>query len=162
MKTIITVIISIALATFAQAQQKVSISDFESLDNTNWTGELMYVNYSDSKEVILPTTLRIEVEKNKIIFYKKYTTEESANDKSTIKIKKDGTYLGNEKIIRVQRSTDGSIEVETRYEGKDANRDATIYITYSFNEHQLSMKKEVEFKDAPGKFVRNQYSYTES
>ena len=162
MKTIIAFLISITLATFAQAQQKVRISDFTSLDNTNWTGELMYINYSDSKEVILPTTLTIEVKKNKIIFYRTYTTEQSANDKSTIKIKKNGTYLGNEKIINVTKNDDNSIEIETMYEGKDANKEATMYITYFFSTTQLILKKEVEFKDAPGKFIRNQYTYTKS
>jgi hypothetical protein len=162
MKTIITFLISIMLATFAQAQQKVSISDFTSLDNTNWTGELMYVNYSDNKETFLPTMLHLEVKNNKIIFQTKYTSEESANNKSTIKIKKGGTYLGNEKIIRVQKSVDGSIEIETMYEGKDNNKEATIYITYFFSNKQLIMKKEVEFKDVPGKFIRNQYMYTKS
>jgi len=162
MKTIITLLISIAVSTFAQAQQKVTNSDFESLHNTNWKGELMYVNYSDNKEVTLPTTLKLEVKKNKIIFQTKYTYEESANTKSTIKIKKNGTYLGNQKIINISRNDDGSIKIETMREGRDDNRKATIYITYFFNDTTLSMKKEVEFKDAPGKFVRNQYTYTKS
>lgn len=160
MKTIITFFISIAILSFAQAQQKVNISDFESLHNTDWTGEIMYVNYSDSKKVTLPTTLKIQVKNNNLIFKTNYTTEKSANSKNSIKLRKDGTYLGNEKIIRVQKSTDGSMEIETMYEGKDDNKDATIYITYFFNDTQLSMKKEVEFKDTSEKFVRNQYTYT--
>ena len=162
MKTIIALFISIAISTFAQAQQKVNINDFKILDNTNWTGELMYVNYSDNKEVTLPTTLQIEVKKNKIIFHTKYTYEASENNKSTIKLKKDGTYLGAQKVVSVQRNKDGSMEIETMYEGKDDNKDATIYITYFFNDKQLSMKKEVEFKDTSGKFIRNQYTYTKS
>jgi hypothetical protein len=162
MKTIITFLMSITLATFAQAQQKVTVSDFTSLDNTNWTGELMYVNYSDSKEVTLPTTLQVEVKNNKIIFRTSYITEESANSKMIIKIKKNGTYLGNEKIIRVEKLGDESMKIETMYEGKDANKEATIYITYFFSNKQFIMKKEVEFKDAPGKFIRNQYTYTKS
>jgi hypothetical protein len=48
------------------------------------------------------------------------------------------------------------------HEGKDANKEATIYITYFFSNKQFIMKKEVEFKDAPGKFIRNQYTYTKS
>ncbi|WP_046758746.1 hypothetical protein [Kordia jejudonensis] len=163
MKTIITVCIAIITITVAQAQtQKVTIADFESLDNTNWTGELMYVNYADNKEVILSTLLQLEVKKNKIVFNTKYTSEESANNKSTIKIKKNGTHLDNQKITKVSRFSDGSIQIETRYEGQDANKDAKIYITYFFNDKHLTMKKEVEFKDAPGKFVRNQYTYTKS
>ena len=162
MKTIIALFITLSIAAFAQAQQKVNITDFKNLDNTNWTGELMYVNYSDNKEVTLPTTLQIEVKKNKIVFHTKYTYEASENNKSTIKLKKDGTYLGAQKVVNVQRNDDGSMEIETMYEGQDDNKDATMYFTYFFNDKQLSMKKEVEFKDTPGKFVRNQYTYTKS
>ncbi|WP_298420685.1 hypothetical protein [uncultured Kordia sp.] len=161
MKTIISVLIVLIMSTFAQAQeQKITIADFESLHNTSWTGELMYVNYSDNKEVTLPTMLKLEVKKNKIIFNTKYTTEESANNKSSLKIKKGGTYIDNQQIMKVVRSKNGSIEIETTYKGKDDNKDATIYITYFFNSTTLSMKKEVEFKDVSGKFIRNQYTYT--
>ena len=162
MKTIIALFITLSIATFAQAQQKVNIADFKSLDNTNWTGELMYLDYQDNKEVTLPTTLQIEVKKNKIVFHTKYTYEASENNKSTIKLKKDGTYLGAQKVVNVQRNEDGSMEIETMYEGQDDNKDATMYFTYFFNDKQLSMKKEVEFKDTPGKFVRNKYTYTKS
>ncbi len=162
MKTLITLFITIAVSIFANAQQKVTISDFESLHNTNWAGELMYINYSDNKEVTLPTMLQIEVKQHKIIFNTKYTTEESANNKSILKIKNDGTYIGDQKITKVNRFANGSIEIETMYEGQDANKDATIYITYFFNDTKLSMKKEVEFKDTQGKFIRNQYTYTKA
>ena len=65
MKTLVTVFITIAITFCTQAQEKVNMSDFTRLDNTHWTGELMYINYSDNKEVILPTTLEIKVKKNK-------------------------------------------------------------------------------------------------
>ncbi|AXG71107.1 hypothetical protein KORDIASMS9_03362 [Kordia sp. SMS9] len=162
MKTLLTLCITIAMSIFAQAQEKVNMSDFESLNNTNWKGELMYVNYSDNKEVTLPTMLQIEIKRYKIIFTTKYTTEESENNKSTLKVKKDGTYIGKQKVTKVNRLANGSLEIETMYEGLDDNRDATIYITYFFNDTTLTMKKEVEFKDAPGKFIRNRYSYIKS
>lgn len=162
MKTFITLIITITVTFLTNAQEKVQMSDFESLNNTNWTGELMYVNYSDSKEVTLPTTLKIKVKKNKVVFYTEYPNEKSANGKSSLKLNNDGTYIGKQKITRVQRLANGSMEIETMYEGQDDNRDATMFITYFFNNNELSMQKEVEFKDAPGKFVRNKYTYTKS
>jgi len=162
MKTFITLFITITITYFAQAQEKVNMTDFTCLDNTNWTGELMYVNYSDSKEVTLPTTLEIKVKKNKVVFFTKYPNEKSANGKSSLRLNNDGTYIGNQKITKVNRLANGSMEIETMYEGQDDNRDATMYITYFFSDNQLSMQKEVEFKDTPGKFVRNKYTYTKS
>ncbi len=162
MKTIITLFITMTVAFFTQAQEKVSMSDFKSLHNTNWTGELMYVNYSDSKKVTLPTTLEVTVKKNKVVLYTKYTNESSANGKSTLKIHSDGTHIGKQKITKVNRMADGSMEIETVYEGLDDNRKATMYITYFFNDATLTMQKEVEFKDTPGKFIRNKYTYTKS
>lgn len=162
MKTFITLFITITVAFFSQAQEKVSMDDFTNLDNTNWTGELMYVNYSDSKEVTLPTTLEIKVKKNKVVLFTKYPNEQSANGKSSLKLNNDGTYIGGQKITKVNRLANGSMEIETMYEGQDDNRDATMYITYYFGKNKLSMQKEVEFKDTPGKFVRNKYTYTKS
>jgi hypothetical protein len=162
MKTFITIIITWTAVFFSQAQEKVAMSDFKCLNNTNWTGELMYVNYSDSREVTLPTTLEIKVKKNKLIMFTKYPNEKSANGKSALKLEKGGTYIGNQKIVRVDRQADGSLEIETVYEGQDDNKDATMYMTYFFNDTELSVQKEVEFKDAPGKFIRNKYTYTKS
>jgi hypothetical protein len=162
MKTLITLFITLTVAMLAQAQEKVNMSDFTCLDNTNWTGELMYVNYSDSKEVTLPATLEIKVKKNKLVMFTKYPNEKSANGKSTLKLEKDGTYIGNQKIIRVDRLANGSMEIETMYNGQDDNKDATMYMTYFFNQKELTVQKEVEFKDTPGKFVRNKYTYTKS
>lgn len=162
MKTFITVFITITVAFFTQAQEKVSMADFSNLDNTNWTGELMYVNYSDSREVTLPTTLEIKVKKNKVILFTKYPNESSANGKSTLELSKDGTHIGKQKITKVNRMANGNMEIETMYEGQDDNRDATMYVTYFFSNNKLSMQKEVEFKDTPGKFVRNKYTYTKS
>ncbi|MEM6687185.1 MAG: hypothetical protein AAF617_15495 [Bacteroidota bacterium] len=162
MKTLITLFITITVTFFTQAQETVSMSDFSNLDNTNWTGELMYVDYSDSSKVTLPTTLEIKVKKNKVVLYTKYPNEKSANGKSSLKLSKDGTHIGNQKITRVNRMADGSMEIETMYEGQDDNRDATMFITYFFTDSKLSMQKEVEFKDTPGKFVRNRYTYTKS
>ncbi|MEM6719609.1 MAG: hypothetical protein AAF611_09855 [Bacteroidota bacterium] len=162
MKTFITFIITMTATFFTYAQEKVSMDDFSNLDNTNWTGELMYVDYSDSSKVTLPTTLEIKVKKNKVVLFTKYPNESSANGKSSLKLSKDGTHIGSQKITKVHRMANGNMEIVTMYEGQDDNRDATMYITYFFSDNELSMQKEVEFKDTPGKFVRNKYTYTKS
>lgn len=44
MKTIITLLMSICLLSNLKAQQKITIADFEILNNTNWKGTLTYKN----------------------------------------------------------------------------------------------------------------------
>ncbi|WGD34225.1 hypothetical protein [Olleya sp. YS] len=160
-KTILALIIStITFSATSVAQTKVSMSDFEILHDTNWEGQLMYVNYRDGKEVVLKTTLRITIKGDKIMMSTQYNNEPEANTKSTIKLKKKGTYLGNEKIIEKTTLEDGTIKLVTVYQGKDDNRDATISKTYLFDGNHFSVTKEVTFEDTKEKLIRNKYTYT--
>lgn len=164
MKTLLTIfVLTITIINSSEAQDvTVSIEDFEVLNNTKWVGELMYVNYADGQEVILQTTMQIQVTKNKIIMSTQYGNEPEANSKNSIKLKKNGTYLGPEKIIKKTQLENGSTKIVTVYEGRDANKPATLYITYLLNNNTFSMTKEVVFKDGSEKFIRNSYMYTKA
>ncbi|WP_298759545.1 hypothetical protein [uncultured Psychroserpens sp.] len=160
-KHIITIAITvITLTVGAQSKTSITIDELSVLDNTQWTGELMYVNYNDSREVTLKTTMQIQIKGHKILMSTQYDNEPSANSKSTIKLKKNGTYFGNEKIIKKHISEDGKTTLTTFYEGRDANKLAKIYKTYVYDGNNFSVTKEVQFNDDSEKFVRNRYTYT--
>jgi len=160
MKTLVNTVMSIAFMLMVNAQEPLTIQDFQVLNNTQWKGELMYVNYGDDQEVTLQTTMQITIENNKIVMSTQYGNEPEANSKSSIKLKKKGTYLGNEKIIGTTISKNGTNTLITEYKGRDANKSATIYKTYVFDGSSFSVTKEVQFKGTKEKFVRNKYSYT--
>ena len=159
MKTVFTIIISICLLSNVKAQTRVETSDFEILNNTNWKGTLMYKNYSDGKEVILQTTMFIIVKKNKVITEIKFPGEPKANSKYRIKLKKKGTYFGDEKIVSKYVLSNGALKIMTTYNGNYNNKKAIMFKTYLFNKDSFSITKEVQYENSEDKFIRNKQTY---
>lgn len=159
MKNVITVLTTLFLTTGLFAQQKINISELEFLNNTSWSGDLMYVNYSDGKEVSLKTTMQIEIKKDKIIIKTQYTDEPSANTQSGIKLKKGGTFLGNEEIIERSNLENGKLKIVTLFKGKDNNKPATLIKTYLIGEKEFSVTKTAQYEDSNKELVRNRYTY---
>ncbi|TMM57208.1 hypothetical protein FEE95_12015 [Maribacter algarum] len=160
MKNAITLLLTVLLTSAAYAQNKVSISKLEFLNNTSWSGNLMYINYGDGKEVTLRTTMQVEIKGDKIVMHTQFTDEPSANSKNSTKLKNDGTYLGDEEIIEYSTSENGIQKIVTQFKGKDANKRATLYKTYLLGENEFSITKKVQYDDADEGFVRNRYTYT--
>ena len=159
-KTIMILVLSITFSGNVFTQNKVEMSDINILNNTKWQGNLMYINYSDGKEVYLKTEMQLEVKGNKIFMATQYNNEPNANSKGVIKLKKGGAYFGKEKVIEKSQLENGILKIVTMFEGQDNNKKATIYKTYLFNEKLYTVTKEVLFKDSEIKFIRNKYSYT--
>lgn len=159
-KVIIMLLISISFTENIIAQHKIAISDINMLHNTKWEGDLMYVDYSDGKETYLKTKMQLEIRGNKIIMSTQYNNEPEANSKVAIKLKKDGTYLGKEKIIEKTKRENGILKIVTLFEGKDNSKEASIYKTYVFNDSIYAVTKEIQLKGSKERFVRNKYSYT--
>lgn len=159
MKTTLSLFVSLNFVLLSLSQNTVTSLDFKSLDQTSWSGSLMYINYGDGKEVQLRTTMQIEVTENKIKIKTQYIDEPGANSAETIKIKKEGAYLGNEKIIEKTKDKDGRLKLVTMFKGKEANKAVTMYKTYLFDSNQFSISKEVQVNDSDEKFIRNTYNY---
>jgi len=160
MKKYITLaIVLITVTLHGQSENTVTNEKVLSLNNTQWVGELMYLDYSNGKETTLKTNMQITTKNNKITMNTQFVYEPSAISKNTIKFKKNGTYFGNEKITNKSVSADGTITVITTCEGRDNNEPPTITKTYNISELYFSVTKEVQFKDAKTKFIRNRSTY---
>ncbi|QCX00014.1 hypothetical protein FGM00_07840 [Aggregatimonas sangjinii] len=159
MKTFALVLLTALFTTPLLAQNSVTISELDFLDNTSWNGNLMYINYADGQEVNLRTTMQIRITKNAIQMNTQFTDEPGANSKSIIKLKKAGTYFGAEKIIAREKLKNGSLQITTSYDGNDDNKPATILKTYLLGEKELIITKEVNFKDSEDALIRNRYTY---
>lgn len=142
------------------AQNELSLADFKILDNTSWKGELTYKNYSDGKEVSIPTTIQFNVTDKAIETSIQYTYEPDRNIKSKTRINKNGTYFGKEEIIKKILKPDESFKITTKYLGKDDRKKALIFMTYQLNGNKYSITKEVQFLDTEERFVRHKYLYT--
>lgn len=159
-KMLIILVLSFTSTGILLAQNKVEISEINYLNNTKWQGNLMYINYSDGKEVHLKTDMQLHIKGNKIFMLTQYNNEPNANSKGVIKLKKGGTYFGKDKVIEKTQLDNNIIKIVTMYEGRDNNKEATIYKTYLLNEESYNVIKEVQYKDSDEKFIRNKFSYT--
>ena len=154
-----TIILLVSINVFAQAT--VSITDFEILNNTSWKGTLTYKDYTSGKQTSIDATSQIQVENGKIASSIQYVYEPSKNNKSTVKIKKNGTYYGNEKVIE-NTLNNNTRTIITTYKGNDNGKRAIMYKTYKFNDSLYSVTKEVQYLNADNRFVRNTYSFNKN
>jgi len=160
MKSIITTLVLIFVTAVTTAQQHtVSISDFESVDNTSWKGTLTYKDYQSGEQETIDATMQFKIDNDKIISTVQYTYEPNKNHKSTIKIRKNGTYFGNEKVLQFTE-TKSSKTLVTTYEGRDNGKKADMFITHVITDTTYTVTKEVSYKDSDEKFTRNTYKYT--
>lgn len=143
----------------ANAQEPLRIDHFEILNNTKWKGKLTYKDYQSGKLTTIETALQIKLDGDKIVSNIQYVYEPHKNNKSSVKLKKNGTYFGNERVIS-NKLENGVRTFVSTYEGKDGGQKATMYITHSFNHEFYKVVKEVQLKDTKERFVRNTYEYT--
>ncbi len=157
-----TIVILVLATIFGQlhAQNTLTKADLEQLDNTSWEGEIMYVNYGDGKEVYLPTTLQVKIKGRKIIMNTQYTNESSANGTGVIEISKDGTWLGEEKIIEKITGPNRELTIVTSFEGYDDERPAKLFKTYLITPNSFSITKKVFYENSDEPLIRNKYTYS--
>ncbi|MBT8243832.1 hypothetical protein [Winogradskyella sp.] len=159
MKTLATTLLLLFVTLFTNAQDIIKLSNFEGIDNTSWKGKLTYKDYQSGKQETIPCTMQLKIEGDKIVFNQQYTYEPTKNNKSIVKIKKTGTYFGNEKVVCFTRNKDSQTLV-TLYRGRDNGKKANMYVTRILTDSTYEVTKEVQYLDTKEKFVRNTYSYT--
>ena len=103
--------------------------------------------------------MSIILKKNKIITEIKFPREPKANSTTKIKIRKNGTYFGDEKIISKEILNDKTVKIITFYDGNDNGKKARMYKTYIFSTSTFSITKEVQYLNSNKKFIRNQQNY---
>ena len=156
MKTILSLLLfSFSMLTFAQ--NTITLSDFEILHDTEWKGILTYKDFQSGELQDVEALLQIEIKDDKIISDIQYTYEPKKNNRSKVKISDDGLYYGNEKVVS-NSFENGIRTLKTTFQGKDNNRKATFYKTYTFSTSQFIIVKEVQYENEES-FVRNTYKF---
>ncbi|WP_411895583.1 hypothetical protein [Winogradskyella sp. A2] len=159
MKTTLFTICIFGLLLTGNAQEPLKIEDFQILNNTAWEGKLTYKDYQSGELSSVDATMQMKIKKDRIITNIQYTYEPNKNNSSSVKLKKGGTYYGNEKLISNALENNQRTFV-TYYEGKDNGRKADIYITHIFSKDVLKTIKEVQYKYDDKRFVRNTYEFS--
>ena len=159
MKTILLTLSILLSVLNVNAQDTIQLSDFKSIDNTSWEGTLTYRDYQSDQLETVDATMQFKIEDDKIITNVQYTYEPSKNYKGSVKIKKNGTYFGNEQVVSFKEE-DGTKTLVTTYKGKDDNRKAEMFITHTLTDSTYTVSKEVVYLDTKERLVRNTYQYT--
>ena len=142
------------------AQVTISTNDFKVLDNTNWEGTLTYIDYQSGKPTDVATTMQINISEKTIEQDIQYVWEPDKNVEAITKIKKNGRFLGKQKVVSKILGEDESMLIITTTKGKDDGKKATFYYTYEFDSKYYKVTKEVQFTDSDERFMRNSYRYT--
>lgn len=158
MKTLLITISLLIFTTTNFAQEPLKLEHFQILNNSNWKGTLTYKDYQSGKLSIVETTLQIEIKGDKILSNLQYTYEPQKNNKSSVRIKNNGTFFGNEKVVS-NTIKDGLRTFVSTYKGKDDGKKAFMYITHTFSQDFYKVVKEVQYEGSDNRFVRNTYEY---
>lgn len=158
MKHLTTLIVSLIITLSINAQNTLKLSDFEILKNTDWKGQLTYTDYQSGSLTSIDANMQIEIKDEYIITNIQYVYEPNKNNTSKVKINKEGTFFGNEKVIS-NTSENGIRTFITSYEGQDDNKKATMFITHIFSENMYQVTKEVQYKNTNERVFRNAYKF---
>lgn len=142
------------------AQVTISTNDFQILNNTKWEGTLTYIDYQSGKPTDVASKMQIKISENTIEQNIQYVWEPDKNVESKTKIKRNGKFLGKQKVVSKNYNEDGSMQIITTAKGKDDGKKANLYFTYEFDSESYKVTKEVQFDGSDERFMRNTYSYT--
>lgn len=139
---------------------KIKSGDFKRLTNGQWKGKLTYKDYRSNKKVsILSNLIVTESSDDKLswIFEYEYPDEPKANEKSIVKISKDGKTFDGETVVERTKLPNGTLKIVTIKNGTDNDKPAVFRYIYLINKKTFSIKKEVKYEEAKEFFERNEY-----
>ena len=136
----------------------LSPSEFEVLLGDSWEGHLTYLDYSSDQETKIKVNLEVEkVLDGEYKFNYTYPDEPKANSKVKMKIGKNHMTLNKHSIVSRQKLANGTLIFETKNDGKDNKKAATIFQSYEISPQEFSITKKVKYIDDDKPIMRNKY-----
>ena len=133
--------------------------DFDMLCGDAWKGTLTYINYSNCKEVTIPSKLNVlKLNDTTYVFATSFPEEPQANQMDTVRFLKKGTYLDKEKVM-IRSLKHDTLRIITEQSGTVNDTPAIFRHTYILSKHYfMQEKKEKKEKEFTYK-VRNRYEF---
>jgi hypothetical protein len=162
MKTVICLLI-LASTTFGfvnSKDPKIKSGDFKRLTNGQWKGKLTYQDYRSNKKISIWSNLTVtesSEDKSSWIFDYEYPDEPRANEKSIVKISKDGKVIDGETVVERTKLPNETLKIVTTKNGTDNVKPAVFRYIYLINKKTFSIKKEVKYEGTNEFFERNEY-----
>jgi hypothetical protein len=162
-KTLILVALMVCcfiLTAFTLGKPKISPKELSPLLGERWRGTLTYRDFSQNKDYSIPVEIIVtqsSADANEWLVKFEYPKEPNANGEQTIKLSDGGTRFDGGILISKTKLSNKTLQFVTEKEGKDNNREATLRYTYTLNQTNFSIKKEVRYKNEADYFLRNEY-----
>lgn len=158
-RRIATTALLVSLTLSAHAADPITDSDFNPLLGINWTGHLMYIDYSSGKETKIPATLKVErLRENRFTLAYGYPDEPHANATERIAIRDDGRRLNSQKVI-TKTVTPDSTTIVTMQNGIDNNKPATLRYTYTISKKAVEIRKDVQLEGGTEWSLRSSFQF---
>lgn len=145
----------------SETTQNLSMTDFNLVAGTGWSGTLSYLDYTKQTRESIPVEFLIDEAKGRSITYAiKFPGEAKYNSREKIKLSRNGQHLNGDRITERIKLTGGGLKIVTEKSGKDDNRPATIRTSYILTTDSFRIRKDVKFSDGTDYFNRNEFSLT--
>lgn len=152
-------LLTLALTANAADPEPVTDADFAPLLGVNWTGHLMYIDYSSGKATKIPATLNVKkLRENRFEFAYGYPDEPHANAKERIAIRDDGKRLNSQNVIARSTAPDSTTIITTQ-SGIDNNKPATLRYTYTITKDSFELRKDVQPEGQTDWSLRNTFQF---
>lgn len=127
----------------------------------NWSGELMYVDYSSGVETHIPATLSAEkVGKRAWRMTFGYSDEPGSNEIDTVMLSADGHVFDGMEVIGSDTLADGALRITLEQDGEDDNAPARIRKVWTIGPDRCTLRKEVRPMNGGEFQLRHEYRFT--
>lgn len=124
-----------------------------------WKGSLTYRDYSSSDIVTIPAELDISmIDPWNLTFHYKYPDEPHMNGTTNVVYDEEFGYFEDHKIVEVNNESD-MYKIVTRYQDRENDKDANIFITYLISANKFVMRKEFQTIGSDEIRFRNEYNF---
>lgn len=157
MRHLLTVLL---LPTLVSAQNRVDPHKLAFLVG-QWSGELMYMDYTSGSETRIPATLVVRtLDERRWLVAFGYPDEPNANDTDTLRLSDDGRVLDDLAVMRVRELKNGLVRIVLEQDAEDDSRPARIRKIWTIGTTTCTLRKEVRGKGEKRFELRHQYTFT--
>ena len=142
---------------------KLEPADIDRLCGAPWVGTLTYLDYTSGQHTTIDSNVTVRRVGSKPATWEVgigYSKEPHADARELVGLSADGTMLGTERVIVMNRSLEGQLRFVTECDGMDDNRQATFRFEHDVSQQSYSRRKMVKFAGTSEWFERHIYRWS--
>ena len=144
-----------------QDAPSVSVEDFEPILGDGWQGELVYADPdAEDGQTTAEAELAVTREGRTLTLDFSFPGAPQGDGSAPLEISEDGYWINDERVLRRERSDDGTLTLLTRQECIEGRYIATCDYLYDISEDAFSIAKAVTLAGEEEQRFVHQYSFT--